>query len=1325
MRSMPDLLVPGSGPMAEVLTTIGDLCDNMDETRQMCKWLHSGVKPIYDELRKKAIDYSPSTVERFVNIVAKFLRFLQQNHGKQLVYRVVEFSTRTTELRLIREEIIELFQELGTVPVNWEEEWDENYRLQIETLAATVKSRELVHYELQNPRARAAALLLLKFEMEQRGERHDDDVLRVLNSTLAHVISALNMLDGSLPPWFLPLYELEFESNSFARSSFSTSHHGWIGDHENVVIKFFLIDEEELDERAQRNLEKELSLIYPLSHRNIINILGASHVNSPPFVVYEFAKNGNLGTFLVRSEKNKNHLWRLLYEAACGLFYIHSQGIIHGYLKLSSILIDAKGHAKLTYYGLSTMRACSMLSHASTASSLRWRAPECLKRKPNATSDVYSLAMRMIEAANGEPPFAFLSDDDVRDNLRRGEIPDKPEAMTDEVWDLVKVMTNVDATKRIRLDEVLQKLEFFAQMEANGKLKTTETAKNFAPEKKNRTYTSVAALVGGIISSNSDKQEELLRLLVAECIEDEKRAELYESNGVSVLIDLVKSGRTHFVRLSSLLCLSWVVSLDLRLSKQDFYSLGEDFPELTPHELSDLKISFQDSDESEQMKALVVCSGTGIITKEQTLQDSSVLLPIVNLLRNGTDNLKFWATIAVGKLATNDKIRMYFADVGAVAPLLVLLQAGSPLQKLWAAYALAKLCKYNEINSISVANCGAIPLLMGLLHDGIPRQKEFAALSLGHFSLANENCSMIIASAGAIAPLVSLLRNGNGKQKERAAFALGGLMSRSMDNCTAIEVEGGLELLVSMLINSSDDQKEAAAFALGTFVAKGDVKANQVELKQAISYLVSTLSDGKTAQKELAALTLGTFSVGINVDSLAVEMEQAIVPLVTLLREGMYEQAAFALSHLAGMNDAIRVAIAQEGAILMLISLLHTGSDAAKEHAALVLGTLATNISIAEEIVREKGIPIFLTLLRDGTTKQKAYAMLAIGNLTICSNTNSSAIANEDGIPLIMALLRTGTEELTEGAAFALARLAANETISMLLVHNGAIPLFVELIQSDNDRLKEQAAFALSEIADKSYQNCEVIAAEGGIPLLVALLGAGTDKQKEFAAMTLSFICGEDELDDNRVAISRAGAIAPLVSLVNSGNDPQKRWAALALGSLAVKDDANCKVIAREGAISPLINLLRSPLDRQKENAAFALGRLAAYSDDADAISALEEAIPALVELLRAGTDAQKEEAAFALGHLSLKNEASSAAIASNGAISLLVKLLRSGTDNGKAYATMALVNLAASSRQTHAEVVHEGVIGLLVQIERNGAETQKRWAAYSLGRLAFKSHGH
>jgi serine/threonine protein kinase len=240
----------------------------------------------------------------------------------------------------------------------------------------------------------------------------------------------------------MPKNHVVFHHEAFARGSFGSAHRGVWGPGTEVIVKCLTMDESAIGTKSHSKVLSEINIWHQLNHPNVIKMFGASHVSSPPFIVCEEAPYGNLFEFLAKSEQNGRWMWRLLYQAALGLQYIHGMKVVHGDLKLNNILVGAEHTAKLADFGLSAIRMSSALTRATASGAtpesggLRWRAPECLKNRPTFASDVYSLAMCIIEAVSGKTPFGFLSDDDVCFNLSRGEIPDKPEGIFDQAWTL-------------------------------------------------------------------------------------------------------------------------------------------------------------------------------------------------------------------------------------------------------------------------------------------------------------------------------------------------------------------------------------------------------------------------------------------------------------------------------------------------------------------------------------------------------------------------------------------------------------------------------------------------------------------------------------------------------------------------------------------------------------------------------------------------------------------------------------------------------------------------------------------------------------------------
>ncbi|KAE9123202.1 hypothetical protein PF010_g6486 [Phytophthora fragariae] len=433
-----DLFVPGSGVVLDALSTLWGYCDEMNEGKDVCQRLHRRLKGIIDELQKmdkKGQLPSNNTLDEYVSTISKSLGCLDRYRKMTLVFRLINHQEMLGELCQINEEIDELFSALNLATtasmMDWKQKWETDQRVMFEMMNSLVSDSAKVMRELQSTRAQLEALMVLKYETEQRRDRQPQGLIKLMDSMIGTVVRATSTKVEKLPPWFMSSDELKFEKEPFANGSFASVHRGVWGLGTRVVVKCFLNDDLVADERAKQQIEKEINLWHKFNNPNVIRMFGASHVAPPAFVVCEDATNGDLCSYLARSEGNKQHMWRLLYQAGLGLNYIHTMKVVHGDLKLNNVLVGADGLAKLSDFGLSAVRNSSgsktTAGAAIHAGALRWRAPECLKKSPTFASDVYSFAMCMIEAVLGNPPFASLDDDSVRDLLKHGDIPERPD----------------------------------------------------------------------------------------------------------------------------------------------------------------------------------------------------------------------------------------------------------------------------------------------------------------------------------------------------------------------------------------------------------------------------------------------------------------------------------------------------------------------------------------------------------------------------------------------------------------------------------------------------------------------------------------------------------------------------------------------------------------------------------------------------------------------------------------------------------------------------------------------------------------------------------
>ncbi|KAE9015491.1 hypothetical protein PR003_g12097 [Phytophthora rubi] len=211
---------------------------------------------------------------------------------------------------------------------------------------------------------------------------------------------------------FIPPSEIEltlFHENGSIGGDFLAK---WIDS--DVAVKLFIPD------AFSTSFEDEVRMWQKLRHPNVLKMYGACEAGAHlKFFVCEFASNGSLLEHVNSSSVAKRTMWKYLYEAALGLEYLHERGIVHGELRCSNILIGSDGTAKLADFRLSSLRSKALIrqygrwrnERPRMAGSVRWQSPEVmLGDTPSCESDVYSLAMCILEAATGKMPWSTIEE---------------------------------------------------------------------------------------------------------------------------------------------------------------------------------------------------------------------------------------------------------------------------------------------------------------------------------------------------------------------------------------------------------------------------------------------------------------------------------------------------------------------------------------------------------------------------------------------------------------------------------------------------------------------------------------------------------------------------------------------------------------------------------------------------------------------------------------------------------------------------------------------------------------------------------------------------
>ena len=181
--------------------------------------------------------------------------------------------------------------------------------------------------------------------------------------------------------------------------------------HTDVAVKQLKVAR--LSDKALAEFQSEAQLHGGLHHANVVQLYAVCLEAAKYCMVMELMSNGSLFNLL---HNGRELPWPLRLsiakDIAVGLNYLHGRGILHRDLKSLNVLLDDRMRAKLSDFGLSTLKAESSSTTTagkgkSAVGTVQWMAPELFKRgnKQNESSDIYALGMTLWELAARKIPF--------------------------------------------------------------------------------------------------------------------------------------------------------------------------------------------------------------------------------------------------------------------------------------------------------------------------------------------------------------------------------------------------------------------------------------------------------------------------------------------------------------------------------------------------------------------------------------------------------------------------------------------------------------------------------------------------------------------------------------------------------------------------------------------------------------------------------------------------------------------------------------------------------------------------------------------------------
>ena len=206
---------------------------------------------------------------------------------------------------------------------------------------------------------------------------------------------------------------------------------------QTVALKF-LPESIAQDGAALARFHREVRIARQVSHPNVCRVFDIGEADGLPFLTMEYVDGEDLATLLRRIGRlPSDKAMEIARQLCAGLAAAHDHGVIHRDLKPANVMIDGRGKARITDFGLAGV-AGSFEAGESGAGTPAYMAPEQLAGKdPSVQSDIYALGLVLYEVFTGKRAFEAATLADLR---RQQELssPTKPSVLVKDIDPIVE-----------------------------------------------------------------------------------------------------------------------------------------------------------------------------------------------------------------------------------------------------------------------------------------------------------------------------------------------------------------------------------------------------------------------------------------------------------------------------------------------------------------------------------------------------------------------------------------------------------------------------------------------------------------------------------------------------------------------------------------------------------------------------------------------------------------------------------------------------------------------------------------------------------------------
>jgi eukaryotic-like serine/threonine-protein kinase len=180
-----------------------------------------------------------------------------------------------------------------------------------------------------------------------------------------------------------------------------------------VALKFLPRHLAEDKDRLDR-FYAEVRIARQVSHPNVCRVYDVGEIDGQHYLSMEYVDGEDLASLLKRIGRlPADKALDISRELCAGLAAAHDRGVLHRDLKPSNVMIDGRGRARITDFGLAV--AAGEVVEGEVSGTPAYMAPEQLAGKSaSVRSDVYSLGLVLYELHTGRKAFDGASVAELR-----------------------------------------------------------------------------------------------------------------------------------------------------------------------------------------------------------------------------------------------------------------------------------------------------------------------------------------------------------------------------------------------------------------------------------------------------------------------------------------------------------------------------------------------------------------------------------------------------------------------------------------------------------------------------------------------------------------------------------------------------------------------------------------------------------------------------------------------------------------------------------------------------------------------------------------------